>query len=236
MLIICCGMNRAGSTVRYQIARHLVEKAGGTVLGWGWDNVKAKHSRSDGLFLAKVHERKDKIERKLRPAGTKYAYSYRDIRDVFASRKFFSGDSGPDEIRRIARELIDRDEHFRSRPNVLVSRYEDWLDDLEGEIERYEEFLGIPLTDEERADLADRLSIEKQKKYIEQLSDENMMDAEGRYRIDRETLLHKGHVRDGAAGKWRDVLTREQIDAIHEAAADWLVANGYEVPEEALSS
>jgi hypothetical protein len=224
-------MIRSGSTVRYQIAKHLAEKAGGAGVGSGWDRVEPRASSpTSPPVVVKVHAQNQKIESRLDPAGTLYAYSYRDIRDVFASLIQKDGPMSPADLRARARHTLERHEWFASRPRVLISRYEDWLGDLTGEIRRYEQFMAVELDDPERAALSERLSIDRQKEYLLSIRPENVTITDRGHVYDRDTLLHTGHITDGAVGKWAGLLSTSDSAVLHEIAGPWLEKHGYTVP------
>lgn len=48
--------------------------------------------------------------------------------------------------------------------------------------------------------------------------------------IDRETLLHKGHISSGGSVViWKTALTKEEIDMITQRYKSWLIDAGYSV-------
>lgn len=220
MLVVVCGLPRSGSTVRYQIATALAERNGGVGLGWDWEAVRAEFARPvEPVRVVKVHEPRAWVEQELNPEFTRYVFSYRDLRDAIASHIQKDGPMEEAVLRDFTASMLAWDRHFRARRHVLVSRYEDALGDLTPEIARIEEFLGLTLDPRERSELAARLSPESQRAYIERLA------FGGAY--DPATLLHKKHINDGAVGKWRHVLTPEQVHLIDELARGWLGERGY---------
>lgn len=47
--------------------------------------------------------------------------------------------------------------------------------------------------------------------------------------LDLKTGFQSGHVSDYKEGDWRNILTRTEIDRVHDAMGTWLSRNGYEV-------
>src|SRR5580692_10544334 len=95
MFIICCGMLRAASTLQYQIASDLVERAGlGQRVGWleGGDLERAVggNDRKGQLLVLKTHSYDSALGGMLDAGDARALYSYRDLRDVSVSacRKF----------------------------------------------------------------------------------------------------------------------------------------------------
>jgi aryl sulfotransferase len=112
----------------------------------------------------------------------------------------------------------------RHRPNVLLVNYADLKADLDGEMRRVADFLGIETPAALWPDLVDAARFESMREHGPQL----MPAAGALWKDGTNTFINKGQV-----GRWREVLT-EQDSADYEAAAaramapdlrDW-VANG----------
>lgn len=223
MLILVCGMQRSGSTLHYQIAKELVERLGaGTALGWSWDLVTPTLTR-DGAppSVVKVHSPSEPHERLLDQTRVRMLYSYRDLRDSMASLVQKRGDLGSDAFAWNVRDALDSYAHFTSATHVLTSRYEDFTRDISGEIDRIGAFLGLRPSPALRDELVEGLGLDAQRRRIASVE-----WREGQA-WDPRSLLHHNHIRDGAIGKWRTVLTPEQIATVHAMAGPWLVKMGY---------
>jgi hypothetical protein len=221
VLIIVCGMPRSASTLQYQLACEVVERAGaGSRLGWDWPAARPElASAPRPMHVVKVHEPNPAVESRLACGHVRYLYTYRDVRDAAASVAQWKGrEHGTPEA---AAQWIRWAEHFMSRPNVLVARYEDWTRDIPGEIRRVERFLGLTLSDADRARLARDLSIEGQKELIER-----ELVATGRD-LDPRTLVWRAQVQDARVGKWRDFFDAATLDRFDELCGHWLRARGY---------
>ncbi len=58
--IVCCGMKRSGSTLQYQLAGSIVEKAGigrlvGTVLPQEFATLRVSYASANGFLVVKSH-------------------------------------------------------------------------------------------------------------------------------------------------------------------------------------
>lgn len=230
MLLIVCGMPRSASTLQYQLVCEVVERTGaGTRLGWDWG--VASPGMADAprpMHVVKVHEPNPAFESRLDPRHVRYFYTYRDVRDAAASVAQWKGpEHGTPEA---AAEWIRWADHFTTRPGSLRSRYEDWTRDIPGEIRRAEAFLGLALTDVERDEVAETLSIKGQKELIER-----ELVSTGR-ELDQRSLVWRQQIQDARVGKWRtffDGPTLERFDAL---CGDWLERTGYELWAESVGT
>ncbi len=121
----------------------------------------------------------------------------------------------------------------RDRPNVLFVHYNDRLADLEGEIVRIAGYLDIDCASETVSAIAQLVSFKSMKRDAEVLIPTAAIEFKG----GAKTFIHKG-----TNGRWRDVLTEDDI-AMYDAAAEreltsdcqvWL-ENGRLVPGMELS-
>lgn len=221
MLIIVCGMPRSASTLQYQLACEVVERAGaGTRLGWDWSS--AEPSMADQprpMHVVKVHEPNPEFESRVAGRHVRYLYTYRDVRDAAASVAQWKGRGhGTPEA---AQQWIRWADHFMSRQAVLVARYEDWTRDIAGEIRRVEAFLGLALSDADRRGIARALSLEGQKELIER-----RLLATGR-NLDPHSLVWRSQIQDARVGKHREFFDADTLDRFEALCGPWLRARGY---------
>jgi hypothetical protein len=232
MLIICCGMSRSGSTVQYQACCEVMERFG---LGqrsftdeYDWlPDEPLNHPRP--LEVIKAHEPVPEIEKRCAPGMIRWVYTHRDVRDVIVSlQQKIKIKLVNDELRFVLNtRLLNPSRHWQSKPACLVSRYDDLRDDLRTEVGRIARHLLEPVDLEAPAEFLDELA--------RSLSLENAravtatVDTAAGAKWDLRTKLHHNHVADAKSGKWRDHLTPEQLDVIHEVAGEWLAEHGYPV-------
>ncbi len=226
MLVVCCGMQRSGSTVQYQIASAVAETLGiGRGVGWDWSSASENMASGERpVHVVKVHQPNPAFEAKLNPACTRYIYCHRDIRDVIVSLLDKYGPMDDAKIEHHVREFaITPFEHFSRRPGVLISRYDDLCEDLGSEVARIAHIMNATLDAAECATIAQRFALEEQRSYIR-----GRDWSDGR-EWDSASLLHHNHITDARTGKWKDRLAPGQVQVIERIAGDWLRANGYEI-------
>ena len=106
----------------------------------------------------------------------------------------------------------------RSQNNLLLVHYNDLKQDLDAETRRIAEFLNIQVTDEEFAGVVERCSFEYMRNHPEMVGDFDRMFEGGA----------KGFIFKGTNGRWRDVLTEDELGQYFRRAHDKL-------PKEALN-
>ena len=92
MLVICCGMARAGSTVQYHLTCEIVEQAGrGSRLGYFRPAKLASFLReyapSPEITVIKAHDYVDAVAELADQKRITAVYAYRDIRDIVVSKR-----------------------------------------------------------------------------------------------------------------------------------------------------
>jgi hypothetical protein len=221
-------MQRAGSTLQFQLTAHLVEAAGrGRRMEWAAPDqlppVLRQHERSRDLLIVKTHVFTDAIEAQFRTGYAFGIYCYRDIRDVIVS--IIQKESKPFDpvwvADRVASNLKWYDQWTR-QPRMLVSRYETLIADVPAEVERIAAHLGLPLEAGQAESVAAAYTPDQQRQ---------RMAAAKTGSFDPHSLLHHNHLSESAGqpGGWRSTLTPSQAAFIArpEIAGDWLLALGY---------
>lgn len=235
MWVFACGMQRAGSTLQFQIAAHIVEAAGaGQRLPWMPPDAVARLLSDEpppaDLRILKTHHYQDAFGALFRRGAASGLYIFRDIRDVVVSimrkeAKTFA----PKWVQfRVGRNL-EWFAHWTAQPRVLVSQYETVMDDLPTEVGRIAAHLGLALDRAACEGIAAQYTLDRQRARIEQArarDDLRATHADG-LKMDRASLLHTNHIQSGAVEGWRAALTAEQVAFVEDIAGDWLRANGY---------
>lgn len=100
----------------------------------------------------------------------------------------------------------------RDDPNVLLVHYDDLKADLDGEMRRVAAFLDIPVDESIWADQVAACTFEGMKARAAEIA-----DFESHFVGGADTFLYKG-----TNGRWRDVLTPDELAAYDIAVAKWL--------------
>lgn len=236
MWIFCCGMIRSGSTLQYQITGQLVEEAGlGKRIAWTkhdrFTDIRKEYADYGGWKVFKTHEFTDEMAAEFTRQNARGVYIYRDLRDVFASimrknlKKF-------DQLwnERFLERCLYNYKQWTSLPHMLISKYEDVINNLPAEVESIAKHLDIPIDAERCNDVASNYSLQQQKKRIEAFK-KSLRENKSEQNFDPHTLLHTNHIHSGSVGGWKDSLTPKQVAMIEAKARDWFVENGYTLAE-----
>jgi len=240
MWIVCCGMPRSGSTVQYLLTKDIVENTGtgkavGFVNNQVFDDIYQENNFKYERIVIKTHRAFPSVLSLFDRKEAVAIYVYRDMRDVVLSRIHKKNKN------RFNYENVDRFVHLNiksylqwlSVSPVLISRYEEMVEDLEREALRIANILGVEITKSFASKLAGKYSLEKQKKRIASIDYEgkNVKRKKSGVYVDLETQLHNNHIRSGKSGQWEYELTPQQIAFIEEHAYDWLVSLNYPISQ-----
>lgn len=241
MWIFCCGMYRSASTLQFQIAARLVKDAGlGEQVGWiDWKRfpeVRLKYANSQGLKVCKSHVCCEPIISEFLNNNAKGIYIHRDIRDVYASsinqmQKSF------DELwsEGFLERCLDNYKTWTTLPQVLVSKYEEVIDNIPKEVKRISEHLEIHLFPKQYQKIASDYTTATQQKRIasfkEALLQMPMIHEKKDRKIvdyhDEESLLHINHIDSGKVGRWSGDLSVNQVEQIDNKVLSWCRKNQY---------
>lgn len=242
MWIFCCGMYRSASTLQFQIVNQLVKDAGiGTQIGWidaqRFCEVRHAYEQSQHLKVVKVHQFTDAIGLEFNQNKAMGVYTFRDIRDVYASmmqqqQKSFDAIwnwHGCDFIQ----NCLNNYKQWTSLPRVLVSQYE-FCQDVSQQVKRIAVHLGIDINAEKSQSIASLFTIEQQDR-IKTFRDKLMrttLDPDDHREIvdyhDEDSLLHINHIASAKTGIWQETLSTIEVSKIENKVKDWCRENKYE--------
>ena len=242
MWVFCGGMFRSGSTVRYQIASHLVESAGHGhrvpfVGDGGFESYRRSLacSRQGAVLVFKSHGVCEPILAEVRMRRAAVITSHRDIRDVVVSAMRKNGWSFRTIWRRgRLRYWTTRFDEWAAVPGALVSRYDRIVSDLAAEVRRIADHLGLCIGHDESVAMADLYSIARQRERTERVQGAGS-DSGSTLKYDPHSLLHHNHIASGATGDYRTVLRPAEIRAIEDECGEWMAKWGYEPDRPALT-
>lgn len=236
MWVFCCGMQRSGSTLQFQLAARLLEDAGrGRRVEWvppeEFPAVRDRLAGDPGWKVFKCHLCTEAMAAELRSGRGAGIHVHRDLRDVMVSamRKYRTGfedlwDGG------FLRGCLLNDRRWTRLPRVLVARYDDLVADPATEVERIARHLDVAVDRGGAERLAADFGVERQAQRIEEARlAGRLRRAHGNAEawFDPETNLHTDHLGGGVTGGWRSILTPEQVAAVETRAGGWLIARGY---------
>lgn len=235
MWVFCGGMQRSGSTLQFQVTARLVEEAGlGKRVEWvkpeRFPALRDRYASYPRWKVFKNHHCTEEMRSEFERGNALAVYVFRDLRDVCVSamKKYSMSfdqlwDSG------FLDHCLDQFARWTSLPRVLVSRYEEMITDLPGEVERIAEHLGIALGRARCEEIARDHAVERQLDRIEEAKRRGRLQqgfANGPL-YDPETMLHTNHFTGGEIGAWSTVLSTEDVALIEDRARNWLAARGY---------
>jgi len=231
--IFCGGMPRSGSTLQFQLTAHLVEQAGlGMRVEWvraeEFPRLREKYAAQAGWKVLKTHVCTAEVRAEFEAGNARGVYVFRDVRDVVVSR-MRERDEPFDRLWELefVDRLLTRFARWTSVPGVLVSRYDEMVADVAGEVERIAGHLGIAVGRDECEQVAAEYAVVRQRERIRQAEACGRLRQSGDIYYDPISNLHVDHIRSGQSGDWRNILAREELAMVEDRAKHWLVANGY---------
>lgn len=234
MWLFCGGMYRSGSTLQFQIASEIVEnKLIGKRIEWTkpdrFFEIKSKYKNYHKYKVYKSHLLTVEIDKEFINNNALGIYIYRDLRDVAISLMQKNNVSFEQVIKeKTLDRAIEEYTKWTSKKNVHVARYEDVINNLAQEISNIATFLKVEnMSLEQCAILANEFSLEKQQKRIETSINSNNLINQKNNRFCPTSLLHTNHIKDGAVGKWKNLLEENQYNYFIEHYGWFLKKTGY---------
>lgn len=172
-------------------------------------------------FVVKTHSRPSMSLRFLMSLGiVKATYIYRDLRDVVVSG-FEHGQKIREEGETHTFAEWDSFETAVFIVKRLLPAWEEWIQCDHVLIVRYEDLLAAPINELER--LVDFLSLDRRLKY------EDLLRITSTYQPDKLDVSRANHLHfnRGVIGRYREVMSQEQLDLCSEHFGDYLQKMGY---------
>ena len=112
---------------------------------------------------------------------------------------------------------------IKNMPNVLMLKYEAYVNDFEYIFDHFEEFFKITISRKKRDELTAKYKIENVEKMIKNRGGDSFSD------IDKKTQLHGNHISKykGACNYYEEFFQPEQIKMLKEAYTDVLETFDY---------
>lgn len=231
MLAICGGLMRTGSVAMFQIMREIVEVRGvgfAPVLEHGregehFDEECCRWASQPEVFVAKLHQYRTSLncDSNGNPQ-VKVVMTVRDIRDVVVSLMHFRDSDFATTMHANAYKnwVKDYETWVNKIPesNLLIVKYEDMVADRFTTVLQVGRFLDIALNAPEASGIDKKWSAEA-----------NIGRAKEGHAVSSKDFMSHRHIYKGSFGMWRDELTEDEVQRVHDDHGEWLKDNGYEV-------
>ena len=192
MIIFCAGLRSSASTLQWQIASEIVGTHGFIVHR---ANEINRYMRTHKIAVAKQH--KFTFEKYIANSDAKVLMTIRDVRDVQASLMQRWNKSFSHCFKKLCTFVEQQEEWMQFSHKMYFARYEDWTNNLFLEVLNIADFLNIQIDDNAAQQIANKYSLDNNRK-----------------------RLKENHITDAEVGKYKRVLTSEQIQHI-EFVFDW---------------
>lgn len=216
--IIICGMPRSGSTLLFNLIKQLMIIHSNKVNTYFNYDLEYREllSNERSIYVKKNHRYSPLLSKRIEKKLSIGFFTHRDIRDVVVSliQKGRITDFYDWLARRKLRKIINDSMLYANTKNIILIPYEELINDKKNVILKVAGKLNICLTESEINSLIDSSDIEKIKEDIKIRGEVG--------KIDVITQLHSNHIKDGIVGKWKEILSKDQIDIINESGKDFL--------------
>lgn len=231
--IICAGMLRSGSTLQFNIAAEIVERAEVGRRERHIENHECyfSHAELEETIVLKSHLLTPEIRGLLTKDEVKVLLTYRDVRDVVASwqAKTRTQLNNEDAILFADMAVSQFNSWDEIDPSIVYrSRYEDFIENLDQEIKNIADFFKIQLTQELVDDIANSVSVETMKNIMKSSTKEHLTTS-GAFTWNSRTLVHIDHLNGGTVGRYKTDLPLDLQMILADRYSDWLSSLGYEV-------
>jgi hypothetical protein len=172
-------------------------------------------------LLLKSHTLDDLGRRMLWLGAVKAIYTYRDPLDAIPSYMRMFGTSFDVAFSAI-RDSVELLRFHQGTGNSCIVSYPSVIRSPFEAIRKVNEYLGLSADEESLARIAHETGIATMKNVADRIAlapPESLVRVNG-FTYDRRTLLHKDHIRDGASGYGRAMLSSEQQHMIEDSFPD----------------
>jgi len=248
--IIQLAIPRSGSTVIYQVLRHVFPT----------ENIVKTHHFSAGskistvmyLFLRNLSQKSDFANAMIKN-DTKFILTCRDFRDIVVSqwkisqslistqkyKKVNTPKTRDEETLRLIVSFMNESDVIRwatevrkqislldvcseiDREKVLWLKYELFFNDFEYIFEKFSAFFNIEISGSLRLQIKENCNIEKNEMIASRMKDFSEYDS--------ASQIHGHHIHNGSIGGWRQCVKPEHQEILLDILGDKLQQYGYEI-------
>lgn len=222
--VVVCGMARSGSTLLFNIIKKMLQFHYKKVDPYFINDSEFGHLLENeiSMFVKKNHRYTYSLHRRLKKNLSYGFFTHRDIRDVVVS--LMQKGRIPDFNKWVSdgrlRKIVNDSLSYAKTGKVMMIEYENLINNKLDVINNIAKKLKLNLTEEEMLQIVKDTDMESMKKHLELKENSE---------IDLNNHLHKNHISDGKVGKWKDILTSEQVQIINNLTQDFLKYFNYKV-------
>lgn len=226
--ILNCGIPRSGSTLVNLFIKELIKLDIDKTDSYIDDGIslrKFQHKKRNYVLL-KTHRYFPSVLRYLVNGRVVGVMTHRDIRDIVVSliQKGWCSDFNYFIESKELRAMVLSSIAYSEMESMNIVAYKDLKDDPLRILRDLSVILKINLNEREANEIVKRLSLQNLKKQTEKITAKGSIE-----NVDRSTGLHNNHIKDGAIGKWRMILSEDQIKRINSEAEDYIKKFNYEI-------
>lgn len=238
-IVICCGMQRSGSTWQYLVASDLMERQGrGARIGF-MDGAEFIRQDLAGFpekraVVLKCHRFHQAYARLIASGEAKVIYSYRDIREIVSSLLWKYGWTFEQLLASQLLETILEDyDAWTSIPTALIQSYDLMIDPAVEAVQQIASYLDLDIDSETAHAIADKYNREANRARTQQIKQQlqqvglDLTQPGNALAHDPQTLLHWNHIRPANQRNWRAELTPAQLNALLPVIGNWLIETGF---------
>jgi len=227
-VVLNCGGPRSGSTLLNMIIKEILlfklESENNYV-----DDPKRYSERLSSyahFSLIKTHRLFSNTQGLIRKGQIIAFMTHRDIRDVTVSlyQKGWIGDIDEFIESKDLKQIAFSSIAYAKMIGMNVLSYQQLMDDPRGAISFVASKLSVQLSDEQIDHISNTVSTENVSLKIGQIN----LEDDSEVRLDGATGLHMDHIKDGKSGKWRDILSTKEADAIAGECSDYMTLFNYQ--------
>lgn len=226
--ILNCGIPRSGSTLVNLFIKELIKLDIDKTDTYIDDGISLRkfQQKKRNYVLLKTHRYFPSVLRHLANGRVVGVMTHRDIRDIVVSliQKGWCPDFNYFIESKELRSMVLSSIAYSEMESMSIISYKDLKDDPIRILRDLSVILKIDLKDREANEIVKRLSLQNLKKQAEKLTAKGSAD-----NVDRSTGLHNNHIKDGAIGKWRKILSEDQIKKINREAEEYIKKFNYEI-------
>ena len=239
-LIICCGVNRSGSTWTYQVIKELLKDESYTDLSFIYASEANKITdalkQSKLPVVVKMHTYAPLLDSLEEMDYAKLIYSHRDVRDIILSISRKSKRSIDDTINMpFIKDSIESYSDWCKHSCFKPISYTTIRNEPSIAVMQIANHINLDISKEKGIEIAEKLSFKNQKKYIANMRSSlkgRFLAILQNFRLlnvarDKDSLLHYNHIQSGEVDEWKAVMSYKQAEEIYDKYSDWMMSFNY---------